>query len=342
MSGKKKESRWKRFLEKLHNPPNWVALLAVVSGVVVCPLLLFAIVFDYTHSMYTVVACVLCGVLLIYTTVVTVGYVAKLRKKVIKAAGKLVFARGMYQEYEFTTLFFAIFSFVCNVGYTLFLVFMALHYHSAWYGAIGIYYILLSVGRGFILLQNTKDDRRYRYDIHCRQAAKVRTYRYCGFMLIVLAFSLAFSVMELVIDNSGFRLAGWLFYVSAAVVVYKTILGLVHFIRSSRRTDLAVRSVRYINFAATLMTILCLQTSILAAYPPKDSTTAVVNGITGAIVCVITMALGIYVIMAASYIKKRLLAREVKKAEEIASSEGYNREDYEEEYIEPDLGEKLE
>ncbi len=330
MGRRYRKSGWRHFLEKLHNPPNWVAIITVVSACVVCPLAILALWLDEGHSIIAVVACALCGILLIYAVAVTINSIVKLRKKVLKVADRYEFTRNLRKNYEFRTLFFGAVSFLCNIGYMLFLIGMAFYYRSIWYGAIGVYYILLSVARGGILLQNRKDERTYRYDFHKLQTAKVGTYRYCGVMMLVLAFSLAVSVVELVVSGSGFRNEGWLIYVFAAVAAYKVIHAFIHFIHSTKRDDLVVRSVRYVNMAVTLMSVLCLQTSIIAAYPIAPERVALFNGITGTVVWGITFLLGLYMIIFSTQEKKRLLETEVRLAQtvDVLQPMGYNRDGY--------------
>ncbi len=336
MRKRQEKGGFSRFLEKIYNPPNWVALIAIVSMLIVCPLVVLTVLFNYGETVPIVIACTVCGLLFVYATVVIVNYIVKLRKKVLHVADKYTFTKKLHKNYEFRTLFFGIFALLCNIGYTVFLISMAFTYDSIWYGSIGVYYILLSVSRGGVLIQNQKDEQKYKYDFHKLQTAKVGTYRYCGVMMLVLSLSLIFSVTELIVDNSGFRVTGWLIYVFAAMAIYKVFGALQHFIRSTKRDDLVVRSVRYINFAVTLMSVLCLQTSILAAYPPKNITLAVANGITGALVCLITLGLGLFMIVFSVRAKRRLLAHEAEFAETAGNLHpvGYNRDGYYDEYQE--------
>ncbi len=318
MSGQQKKNGFLRFLEKLHNPPNWIAVLAVATTLIICPLIVLAIVFDYGHGVAATIGLIICALLCIYTLTVTVSSIVRSRKKLIKVADRYAFTRKLYKSYEFRTLFFGIFAFLMNVGYTVFLIVTAIVYDSAWYGTIGVYYILLVVARGGVLFQNRKDEKSYKDEPKRLQIAKVGTYRYCGIMMLVLAVSLAFSVLELLVESASYRFSYWPIYVFAIVAAYKVFNASIHLVHASKSDDLAVRSVRYINLAATLMSVLLLQTAIVAAYPPRAITIAFVNGITGAIVCLITLAIGLYTVLHSVKVKKRLLA----KKEETESDNG--------------------
>ncbi len=333
MRGRRWKDAWARLWKQLHNPPNWVALLVVATALVVCPLIVLTVAFNELRTSYAVVACMLCALLVVYTAVVCVNGVRKFRRKMRKVADRYEFTRNLFTNYEFRTIFFGAFSFLCNVGYTVFLLTMAFYYRSVWYGTIGVYYILLCVTRGGVLLQNRKDEKNYRGDMHALQTAKVGTYRYCAVMMLVLGVSLLFSIVELVIHSSGFRHAVWLIYVFAAVAVYKVIMAIINFVHSTRRDDLVIRSVRYINLAVTLMSVLCLQTAIVAAYPLDGVRGAIINGVTGGLVCLLTLALGVYMLIFSFAAKKRALAQEIQlaSAKEELESVGYHRADYEKE-----------
>ncbi len=335
MRRRRREPKEQRsFWKQLHNPPNWVAVITIAGALVVCPLLIAAIVVNHWRNMYLLIAILLCAVLAAYTVVVIVNSVRKMRRKVLNVAERYEFTRNLRNDYQFRTLFFGICSFLCNVGYTAFLILTAFRYRSVWYGSIGMYYILLSISRGGVLFQNRKDERRHRYDFLKLQEAKLGTYRYCGMMMLALTFSLSLSVLELVFGGSGFRHAVWLIFVFAPVAIYKAAMAIFHFVRATKMDDLVVRSVRYINLAVTLMSVLCVQTAIFAAIPARTTLFAVLNGITGSIVCAVTCALGVYMLIFSTKAKKQLLAQRLEYAERWGGEEpmGYNRDGYREEY----------
>ncbi len=331
---KKDKKDVQAFLKKLHSPPNWVAVITVAGALVVCPLLIAAIVVNHWRNAYLAFALLLCALLFAYTVIVIVSSVRKMRAKVLDVADRYEFTRNLRNDYQFRTIFFGICAFLCNVGYTVFLIFTAFRYRSVWYGAIGSYYILLCISRGVLLFQSRKDEKRYRYDFLKLQESKLGTYRYCGIMMLTLASSLTLSVVELVFASSGFRHAIWMIFVFGSVALYKTGMGIFHFIHSTKMDDLVVRSVRYINLAVTLMSLLCMQTSLLAALPIGGKLVALFNGITGAIVCAVTFALGIYMLAFANGAKKKLLLQKIEqtKAWNGESTVGYNRDGYREEY----------
>lgn len=322
-----------RFLQKLNNPPNWVGLIAGAFALITLPLSVLVLTIDQAHKVQAIVACVISAIIFLYAVLVMVNFVIKLRRKVLKVADRYEFTRNLHVSYEFRTIFFGACAFLCNLGYTVFLAVMAFMYDSVWYGALAVYYIVLATSRGGALIQNARDEKKYRYDYHSLQKAKAGTYRYCGIMMLALAAALVVSVIELVVNGTGPRTAGEFIYVFAAVAVYKVVNAIVHFVRSTKRDDLVVRAVRYINLAVTLVSLLTLQTVILSAYPTKTDP-ALFNAITGFAVCFITLALGGFMILYSIRAKKRVFVQETDIAEAVLLDEndGYNRDGYKDEY----------
>lgn len=62
------------------------------------------------------------------------------------------FLRTWREDYVCRTLVSAVFSFGCTALFALYNGFLGLCYGSAWHGSIGIFYFLLMVIRGIVLL----------------------------------------------------------------------------------------------------------------------------------------------------------------------------------------------
>jgi hypothetical protein len=326
------KNAFQRFLQKLNNPPNWIALIATATALIALPLSILTLLFDKAHKAQATVACIVSGIIFLYAVLVIVNSLLRLRNKVLNVADRYEFTRNLHFSYEFRTIFFGACALLGNLCYTVFLAVMAFLYDSVWYGALAVYYIVLLTSQGGVLLQNNKDEKRYKFDFHSLQKAKAGTYRYCGIMMLALAAALAVSVVNLVVNGTGTKTAGGFIFFFAAVAAYKVINAVVNFIRSSKRVDMVVRSVQYINFAVTLVSVLTLQTVILSAYPTAIEP-AVFNGITGAIVCACTLALGAFMILHSIRAKRRIFVQATDIADAILlEDDGYNRDGYKDEY----------
>ena len=332
MSGRKAENAFLRFLKKLNNPPKWVEILVGAIALIALPLSIFILAIYQAYKVQAIIACSISSIIFLYSFWVTLKYVLQLRRKVLRVADKYSFTRNLHLSYEYRSIFISACAFLANIGYTVFLSAVAVLYDSIWYGALAVYYIMLAAARGSILVRNNACERKYKGDYHELQKSKVETYRYCGIMILALAVALGVSVVELLINGPGPRTADVFIAVFSVISVVKVVYGVMHFVRSTKGEDLVVRSVWYINLSVTLVSILTMQTIILSAYPARLHP-SIYNGITGFSVCLITLALGSFMIIYSMHAKKRLLAREIHRAETIAykEAEGYNRDGYVEE-----------
>lgn len=282
-----------------------------VTALIALPLSVFVFALRQAYKQQAIIACVFSGILFLYALLTIIKYYLRLRRKLLKVAGRYAFTRNLLR-YEYRSIFISGCAFLGNIGYTVFLAYIAFLYDSVWYGALAVYYIVLAMSRGSMLVRNNKHERMYKADHHSLQKAKVGTYRYCGIMIIALTVALGVSVVELMINGAGPSATDGFIAVLAVIAVGKVFYGILHFVRSSRSSDLVVRSVWYINLAVTLVSILTLQTLVLSAYPSHIET-VVFNGITGFSVCLITLVLGAFMIIYSFYAKKRLVAVEAEE-----------------------------
>ena len=326
-----KQGKWKRFLAKLNNPPNWIELLTYGSAVIVCPLAVIAAIFGYGHNVYAYMAYTVCGLLFIYAVYIGIKSWKRAKKKFLVAADKYKFTRNFFKNYEFRTLFLSAFSLLGNIGYTVFLCVIAVMSDSMWYGALAVYYILLTVARGGILFENNRNERKYKHDPVKLRASRVGLYKYCGIMLLVLTLAFAISVVEMVLHGGGFYVPVGTIYAFAAFTAYRVALAVYNFIKSKRYDNRVVRAVRYINFSTALVSILSLQTALFDAFPPDVDPTKF-NAITGGLVCLVIVIFGVRMLVYSYLAKKRMISEEADFAEESQRIAGYNREDYGNEY----------
>ena len=117
---RERTSFWKR----LKNPPNWIALMCFIASFVMFPLAIITSILDKWLNLFAVLACLFCVVPFLYTIFIIVVFCVRTTRKLLKVADKHAFTRQLHKSYEFRSMFFAVCSFVSNVGYTVFLVVM--------------------------------------------------------------------------------------------------------------------------------------------------------------------------------------------------------------------------
>jgi hypothetical protein len=115
-------------------------------------------------------------------------------------------------------------------------------------------------------------------------------------LLIVLIISLSVAILQMVQADAGFNRPGLMIYVAAAYTFTKVTTAIVNFIKAKKHNDFTVEALRNVNVADAAVSVLALQTSMFFEFG-SGAATGFANALTGAAVCAVVLALGIYMII---------------------------------------------
>lgn len=188
--------------------------------------------------------------------------------------------------------------FVINLLYIIMKMFSGIYYHSTWFVALAVYYILLAVMR-LILLCHLNI---------CDEAMELRRYRLCGIMLLLMNQALTGIVIFMVYQNKGFDYPGLLIYAMAFYSFYMVIISVVNIVKTRRQKSPVLSAAKAINFVAALVSILSLETAMLSQFGTDEDPMfrKVMTGATGGGVCTVVIIMAIYMIIRANIELKRL------------------------------------
>ena len=247
--------------------------------------------------------------------------------KVQSTLRKNAFIDRLFAQYDLRTIVFATINFIINLGYVVFNAVIGIVSKSVWYGSLSAYYLTLTIMRGTIVLYHGKNaliktERPQGYEKMSDKQIELRLYRLNGILLLILPIALSFVILDMVANGSAFVRWGWTVFGFAAVAFYKVIASIVQIVRSRKRSeDLTVHVLRNVGFAAALVTILSLQTSLLHSFG-DGTNSALFNAITGAGVCAVTAIMGITMI-----IKSSIKIKHLNKMEENDTNNTLNEKD---------------
>ena len=198
----------------------------------------------------------------------------------------------LWNDPTLRTVFLVYPSLGLSIVYAVFYAVVGATRISSWHVLLAGYYIMLVLMR----LEVVRCDRRLR-----RRDAKATDERYVwkrsfdiGIMLVLMGLVLALAVVLLVNNEGGKEYRGIFIYVIAAYTVAKVTLAVRNLLKARRSPSQVLSMIRYIGQADALLAILSLQTAWLARFATDGSVTInVANGLTGAIVCLLIMALGV-------------------------------------------------
>ncbi len=228
------------------------------------------------------------SIMLTYFVYTIVYFAPKAKQSITNLLRKNKFTNAMLDSYGYRTIMFSILSFVLNMTFVVFQGILAIMTGSAWYISITIYYLVLSLVKGTVFYNKKKFGNS---DIQ-----QAKTYRYCGIMFILMTLAFSGIITLIYTTNMYFEYAGLIIYAAAAYTFYKLALAIYNIFKARQLSDLYIQSIRNINLASALISIVVLQVAMFQAFSPENNT-SIANGITGAIMSLIILCLGTFMII---------------------------------------------
>lgn len=224
----------------------------------------------------------------------------RIKDRFLEWSKKYEFTDNLVRNYGMRTIVFAIGSFAISVAYGAYNFTLSALERSIWYGVLAGYYILFAFMRGGVVFYHRKKRKREKVGKFDNEEAKqIKKYRDCGALLIVMTFALSLAVLQMVIDGKTFSHRGYAIYASAAYTTFKVTMSIIHIVKARKQTDMTVQAIRNINLADAMVSILTLQASMLHSFGDGDNSdfASKMNIVTGAVVCALIFALGIYMVV---------------------------------------------
>lgn len=280
----------KKLISFLKQPSSWFLALVILlaAGAVTASLVLVAL---EMHGWYSYIVYALAALFFAYGIYLIAVCAKKIKRDVLAWLKKFRFTRRLVEDFGFRTMVFSAMSFLLNVGFAVFEGILAIIGHSVWYGALAIYYLVLSVMRFCVVIFGAKTPKE---DIDKRN----KIYLASGAALFVLTLALSAAVVQMVLYDKAFRYAGVMIYAAAAYAFIKITLAVRNLAKARKYDDTVVQSLRNINFATALVSMLGLQTALISAFS-EGGDMRYMNAVTGGAVCFIIAGMGLFMVVKA-------------------------------------------
>ena len=172
------------------------------------------------------------------------------------------FLRIWREDYIYQTLMSAAVSFGCTALFALYNGYLGFRYGSVWHGSIGIFYLLLMVIRGIILMTETRNLTRPEAEQNrCRR----RTFLISSVLLLVLDLALILPISMMVVLDKPVSVGLIPAIAMATYTTWKITMASIHIGRQRRRPsgNILVAELRTVNFIDALVAILTLQNTLI-------------------------------------------------------------------------------
>lgn len=272
--------RLKHFLKRVFClPPLLTVLLAVPAFALMIYVLAERINGPLAYFSYAVSAYAL--------TIVLTGtfHIVRSVRRMIK---RHPMGRRLTEDIKFRAELSLYVGFAINLLYIVLKMASGIYYRSLWFITLAIYYALLAVMRLTLLYPRRRADK----------IAELRRYRLCGVMLLMMNLALTGIVIFMVHQNRGYEYPGMLIYAMAAYSFYAVTIAVVNVIKFRKHGSSILSAAKAINLVAALVSILSLETAMLAQFGSDDDLAfrRTMTGATGGGVCVIVLGMAVYMI----------------------------------------------
>ncbi|MBQ9181719.1 MAG: hypothetical protein IJ134_03705 [Bacilli bacterium] len=158
---------------------------------------------------------------------------------------------------------------------------------SIWFISVALYYFLLTIIR-IILLNNLR-----KYNIK----KEYKIYRNVGYFSLVLNVALVIMIIQMVHSNVAIVYDRYVIYLTATYTFYLIISAIINVFVYKKYNSPILSSVKVINLLTSSVSILILQTTMIATFGENDlKYMQLMNGITGAAISLLTIGVSIYMI----------------------------------------------
>lgn len=291
-----RDNLFKKAINYILRPPWYVAIIAFIITLTLIAGSLYLIIIELNNiGVYFLY--IIAATFLSLTVWYAIYFTPKIKKYVITLMEKRKFTFAIINDYGFRAVTFSTVAFIVNIAYAIFNGAMGIISRSVWFGALSLYYIVLSALKAYVIIGS----RRINKLTENRPLLLARMYRNCGISLIILSIALSGAVAQMALSDQGFKYADLMIYAAALYAFYKITIAIIQFVKSRRHGRTINETFGLINLSDGLVSMLALQTALLAAF--GEGSSKVYNAITGTAVMLMIIAIGIFMAFGAKRIK---------------------------------------
>ena len=206
---------------------------------------------------------------------------------------------ALLKNKEFKFLLELYFEQFINFAYGIFKIVSGVVIGSAWIGCDGIYNMAQALIQLFQILRRKKPGTLVQ---------QWKSYRFCGGLVLLMHLTLIGIVFQMLNWHRVEENGEIMIIATAAFAFYKFINAFIDLARDRKHAHPIDSSVRMLEFSQAIFAIFSLQAGMLHTFGTGESWEDLLNIVSGCTVCLLTVAMGIYMI--------RRSNREIKKLQE--------------------------
>lgn len=281
----------KRILARLLEPPKWVLIPVPVA-------VFSALIFIFVSGQEKSAPAYVIYFLSAYCLAILVYPVPRLAKRIRLAARQKIsnseFGGRYLNDLAFRGNINLCLGMTIDFFYVAFRIAVGIIYVSVWFVSMAVYYLILGGIRLFLVMNYRRRS----------SAAEIRCYRLTAWFLFLLNIPMGGMILLMVTTNSGYSYPEIVIYGSAMYTFYTLIMSVINLVKYRRLGSPILSAAKVLNFIAALMSVLGLQTAMIAEFSTEDdSFRRLMNGITGTAVWAAVIAAAVYMLVRSGRMK---------------------------------------
>lgn len=301
---------------KIKSPSKLALVLFYVGFVVLISATLYLLIIGKDLFVLQYILYVASALALAYFVYTIIIFAPKLKNNIIALLKRHKFTDKLLTNFGFRTFITSCFSFIFNLAFVIFQGVLAIKSKSYWYASITAYYLILCFMKGNVFLSKIKDDTK---------AKQLKTYKSSGIMFILLTIALSGIIVLIYKTNRVFEYAGLAIYVVAAYTFFNLSMSIYNLIKSRKLTNYYVQNLKNVNLAHSVFSLFVLQVALFQAFSP-ESNTGFANALTGGVVCLFILSIGILMITRANKNLSLTYAENTNSTENFSITENLNED----------------
>ncbi|WP_321388060.1 hypothetical protein [uncultured Enterococcus sp.] len=168
---------------------------------------------------------------------------------------------------------------------------------SPWFLILGCYYLTLAIVRWLLVRSGRKLKSVEKKKPH--RILRWKIYRLTGVFLLIITCLLYLTVSYIVMEGNGFTYDGVWIYGVAFYDFYFLLKESIQLIKARKTSNPVLKAMRAISFLTAMVAMLSLETAMFAAFgsSSEQSFQQLMNALSGTIVCVLSLIMGIHMIV---------------------------------------------
>lgn len=274
-------SKYKELGLKLLYPNIFVFILFFIIGF---GSVIAVFIFNLSTHWISYISYVLSAYALTITVVGSIILIKWINKKVHsnKYTNRLITDRNLKNNINlFSGTFF-------NMIYGIFKFITGFIYNSIWFGATGVYYLVLGMMKLSLTRHVIKKSDNNK---------QLKQYKNTGILMFLLNSAMVGMIILMIRDGNSAIYPGFIIYAQAAYTFYILTFAIINIIKYRKNHTPIIAASKAINLAGAVMSLFILQVAMINEFGGSESFKLIINTITGIVTSFITIGIAIFMLI---------------------------------------------